>query len=140
MFSKIDQEVAFVKTALSLRGQRQEILAANLANADTPNYKARDLDFQTALRSAAGAARAGLQMERTASRHLDVSGSAGASSAAGDRIKYRAALQPSLDGNTVDVNVERANFTENALHYQFLMDRAASTFSTLRSAITGEGR
>lgn len=134
MLSKIDQELAFVKTSMSLRGQRQEILAANLANADTPNFKARDLDFQAALRGATGAARGGLTMARTSARHLDA-----AAGGASSLLKYRAAVQPSLDGNTVDVNVERAHFAENALHYQFLMDRATSTINTLRTAIKPEG-
>jgi flagellar basal-body rod protein FlgB len=135
MLSKIDQELSFVKTAMSLRGQRQEILAANLANADTPNYKAKDIDFKAALQSARSSQN-GLGLARTSSRHLDA-GASGSSAAA--HVKYRAAVQPSLDGNTVDVNTERAQFTENALHYQFLMDRASASINTLRTAIKPEG-
>lgn len=133
MLNKIDKELAFVQSALQLRARRQEILAANIANADTPNYKARDLDFRAALASAMGAAGGGLNLTKTAARHLD--GGAATGRAVGAHVKFRAALQPSLDGNTVDVDVERAHFTENALHYQFLVDRAGSLFRTLGRAL-----
>jgi flagellar basal-body rod protein FlgB len=132
MLSKIDQDLSFVHTALNLRARRQEVLASNIANSDTPNYKARDLDFTAALKSATGAAGGPLQLARTSERHIGAS----ASGFASDLLKYRSSLQPSLDGNTVDMDVERANFTENSLHYQFLLDRAAGEFKTLGSAIT----
>jgi flagellar basal-body rod protein FlgB len=138
MLNKIDKEIAFVQAALNLRARRQEILASNLANSDTPNYKARDLDFASALRGAMGAAGGlggPLPMNRTQAGHLD---GAGAGSGASAAVKYRSAVQPSLDGNTVDVDVERAHFTENALHYQFLLDRATSAFSTLKLAVGSE--
>lgn len=131
MLSKIDTEIAFVRSALNLRAQRQEILAGNIANSDTPNYKARDLDFAAALKSAMGPAHGALQMSRTHGGHL-----AGAASAtAAGTLKYRSSVQPSLDGNTVDPDVERAHFTENSLHYQFLLDRAASSFKTMGMAL-----
>lgn len=138
MLNKIDKEIAFVQSALNLRARRQEILASNVANADTPHYKARDLDFAAALRSAMGASGGlggPLAMKRTHGGHLDGAGNAGGVAAA---IKYRSAVQPSLDGNTVDLDVERAHFAENALHYQFLLDRATSTFSTLKLAVGAE--
>ncbi len=135
MLNKIDKELAFVQSALDLRARRQEILASNLANSDTPNYKAQDLDFASALRSAMGVnggQGASLNLQRTNSRHLD---GAGAGSNASASIKFRSTVQPSLDGNTVDVNVERAQFTDNAIHYQFLLDRASGAFSTLKLAV-----
>jgi flagellar basal-body rod protein FlgB len=135
MLNKIDKEIAFVQNALNLRAQRQEILASNLANADTPNYKARDLDFASALRSAMGAAGGNLALARTQARHLDAGSGGGP---AGSRLMYRSTVQPSLDGNTVDMDVERAHFTENALHYQFLLDRATSAFSTMETALGSE--
>lgn len=133
MLSKIDKELAFVQNALNLRARRQEVLAANIANSDTPNYKARDLDFAAALKNAMGATGGPLQLARTEARHLSASGFSGM---ADGHLKYRSSVQPSLDGNTVDMDVERAHFTENSLHYQFLLDRAASQFKTLGSAIT----
>jgi len=131
MLSKIDTEIAFVQNALNLRARRHEILAGNIANSDTPNYKARDLDFAAALKSAMGAEGGPLKLARTHGGHLDASGSA----TAGGQVKYRSSVQPSLDGNTVDPDVERAHFTENSLHYQFLLDRAASSFKTMAQAV-----
>ena len=134
MLSKIDKEISFVQSALNLRARRQEILAANIANSDTPNYKARDLDFAAALKTAMGGAGGSLALSRTSARHLD--GASGAGGAGSAHVKFRAALQPSLDGNTVDADVERAHFAENALHYQFLLDRAGSSFRTMAQSIT----
>ena len=133
MPSKIDTELTFVHTALNLRAKRQEVLASNIANADTPNFKARDLDFSGTLKNAMGAAGGSIKLARTSARHLD----ANAGSASGP-LKYRSSVQPSLDGNTVDMDVERAHFTENALHYQFLLDRAQNQFKTLGLAINGQ--
>jgi len=136
MLNKIDQEIAFVRSALNVRAQRQELLASNMANSDTPNYKAKDLDFSAALTSALGAAGGkggALSLARTQSRHIDGKGSGLASRGV---VQYRTSLQPSLDGNTVDVDVERAHFTENSLHYQFLLDRAVGQFKTLGMALT----
>ncbi len=130
--SKIDQEFAFVQTAMNLRTRRQEIIAANIANADTPNYKARDLDFAAALRAAMGGGAGGpVKLARTASGHLDGT----RSELVGGAIKYRAAVQPSIDGNTVDLNVERAQFAENSVHFQFLLERAGSQIRSLSKAL-----
>jgi flagellar basal-body rod protein FlgB len=131
MLNKIDTEIAFVQNALNLRARRHEILAGNIANSDTPNYKARDIDFVSALKSAMGAQGGPLKLARTNGAHLDGAGSA----TAGGHLMYRSSVQPSLDGNTVDLNLERAQFTENALHYQFLLDRAASTFKRMGQAL-----
>lgn len=134
MLSKIDQEFAFVQTAMSLRAKRQEVLAANLANSDTPNYKARDLDFATAMRSAMGASGGPVTMTVTSERHFGGLGSGGFPSA---DVKYRSTVQPSLDGNTVDPDVERAHFAENSMHYQFLLERTRSTVEKMKMALSG---
>ena len=133
MLSKIDNELAFVQSALNLRARRQEVLSSNIANSDTPNYKARDLDFASALKNVMGAAGGPVKLARTSERHLEASGIGGM---ANGLMKYRSSVQPSLDGNTVDMDVERAHFTENSLHYQFLLDRAASQFKTLSMAVS----
>lgn len=132
MFNKIDNDLSFVHSALNLRSRRQEILAANLANSDTPNYKARDLDFASALRSAMGASGGSLALSRTSEGHLPAGGTGGGSAGA---VKYRASLQPSLDGNTVDADVERAHFAENTLHYQFLLERANGKIQRMKQAL-----
>jgi flagellar basal-body rod protein FlgB len=134
MLSKIDQEFAFTQTAMSLRAQRQEVLAANLANSDTPNYKARDIDFAAALRSAVGGAGGPVTLARTSERHIAGLGVGDANAAAA--LKYRSAVQPSLDGNTVDPDIERGQFAENALQYQFLLERMRSSVEKMKMALS----
>ena len=136
MFSKIDRDIGFVQSALNVRAMRQEVLASNLANADTPNYKARDVDFAAALRAAKGAIGGNLALTRTDSAHLAASGSG---SALGNGvIKYRAAVQPSLDGNTVDSDIEMAQFARNSLDFQASLTFLQGKFRGLRSALKGE--
>jgi flagellar basal-body rod protein FlgB len=129
MFNNIDKALAFDSKMLSLRGYRQQILASNIANADTPGYKAMDIDFSKALSSAT----ASLEMQRTDAGHLQPGGS---SPIAGVKPMYRAAVQPSIDGNTVDADVEQAKFSENALQYmstlQFMNGKIQSTLLALR--------
>jgi flagellar basal-body rod protein FlgB len=137
MLSRLDNDLAFIQNALALRSQRQEILASNLANADTPNYKARDIDFASALRQAMGGTGGSLAMAQTSPRHLAGDDAAGSSPSA--PVLYRVPLQPSIDGNTVDVNVERADFADNAMHYQFLLERANSVFRTINLALSPQG-
>jgi flagellar basal-body rod protein FlgB len=115
MTSKIDSALQFNQTALSLRSARQELLASNIANADTPNYKAKDIDFATALQGAMSGKTANLPLDATSPSHL---GSTTGQSVMGAPVKYRNALQPSADGNTVDMDVERAQFADNALRYE----------------------
>ncbi len=115
MLGGIGSEFAVAEKVLALRGYRQQLLASNIANADTPNYKAVDIDFSKALAAAGGS---NLAMARTSARHLE--GGAG-SSLAGVKPQYRNAVQPSVDGNTVDTNIEQAQFTENALQYSTTM-------------------
>lgn len=134
MLSKIDQELRYNQTALNLRAQRQEVIASNLANSDTPNYKARDIDFASALRSALGNSENPLALTTTSSRHI--AGSAGSLGGSNANLLYRQPLQPSLDGNTVDPDVERANFADNAMHYQFLLQGLSDDFAELKLAIS----
>lgn len=134
MLSKIDQELRFAQTALDLRARRQEVIASNLANSDTPNYKARDFDFPSALKSALGAGGGSLSLATTSSGHIP--GLGGAAGMPGVNMMYRTSLQPSLDGNTVDPDVERANFADNAMHYQFLIESMTATFKKISMAIS----
>lgn len=133
MINQIEKALAFDAKALTLRAYRQQILASNIANADTPNYKAMDIDFAKAMREAQGMAGAALGLARTHAAHLKASGS---SKLASVQPQYRTAVQPSLDGNTVDVNIEQAQFAENALHYmaalRFMNGKIQSTLSALR--------
>ena len=116
MVSKLDNAQFFQRQALNLRAYRQQVLAGNIANADTPNYKAQDFDFETALKGAvAGRSEGALAMARTDAAHLN-GGEAGAGAAA--RLMYRTPAQARADGNTVEMDVERAQFSENAIRYE----------------------
>lgn len=113
--NKLDEAMRFHQTALSLRAARQELLASNIANADTPNYKARDIDFASALQAALAGTSAAVPVVKTSPLHLE--GNSGAS-VMGAPVMYRKPVQPSADGNTVDMDVERAQFADNALRYE----------------------
>lgn len=132
MSGRIDELFRFHQTALNLRAARQELIASNIANADTPNYKARDIDFASALQ---GALQGGdkLTMSATSSGHR--AGVAG-ESVMGAPVMYRNPLQPSADGNTVDMDVERAQFADNALRYEaslrFVSDKAKDVLAALQ--------
>lgn len=131
MASKIDNALSFQQQALSLRAYRQQILAGNIANADTPNYKARDFDFSAALKeAAAGRSSGSLALVTTAPAHLP--GSAEASPA---RLLYRTPVQASVDGNTVDMDVERGQFSENAMQYEAGLTFITQQVKTLLAAV-----
>jgi len=117
--------------ALLLRGQRVGILAANLANADTPNYKSRDIDFSAAL---TGADDAPLPLLTTQPDHLALAQDGGL----GADLKYRNPYQASLDGNTVETPVEQAAFAENSVRYQASLAFINQTIASLQLAINGQ--
>ncbi len=133
MSSRIDQMFQFQQAALNLRSVRQELIASNIANADTPNYKARDIDFASALQGALEGGGAKLQVAATSPQHL--AGATG-DSIMGAPVLYRKPLQPSADGNTVDMDVERAQFADNALRYEasvrFVSDKAKDVLAALQ--------
>lgn len=117
--------------SLAVSNQRMELLAANLANADTPHYKARDLDFRTAMQEVAGA---GGELSLAATRSGHLGGNDGGARAT---AMYRNPDQPSLDGNTVDPQRENAAFAETAVRYQTSLTFLQSRLQGLRNAITG---
>lgn len=133
MSSRIDDALRFNQTALTLRAARQELIASNIANADTPNYKARDIDFASALQGALSGSASRLQMAKTAGNHLN----AGSQGVLGAPVMYRAALQPSADGNTVDMDVERAQFADNALRYEASVKFVSEDIKAILTAIQG---
>jgi len=115
--------------ALALWQRRAEVLSANLANADTPKYQARDIDFRAALGAADGGS---LPLAAPTQGQID---STSASSA--QALKYRVPMQPSLDGNTVDAETEQAAFAENSVRYQASLTFINAQIRQLRTAITG---
>ena len=125
--------------ALILRSQRAGVLAANLANADTPGYKARDFDFRRALEAASGTGSGeSVTLARTDAAHLDATGSRADGGGLRPTLQFRQPEQPSVDGNTVDVQTERAEFTENAVRYQATLGFLTSRIQGLRTALRGE--
>jgi flagellar basal-body rod protein FlgB len=135
MIDRLDNELSTIRTAMNLRAYRQEVLASNIANADTPHYKARELDFASALSSAmAGKADGGLQMQQTSGRHLRGEVTAPFAS----DLKYRAEYQGAVDGNTVNLDVERAAFAENSLQFEAMITTLRSRFGDLRMAMQSQ--
>ena len=134
MSNRIDNMLQFHQTALSLRAARQELLASNIANADTPNYKAKDIDFASALQGALSGSTAKLAMSATAPAHWN--GTAG-ESVMGAPVMYRTPLQPSADGNTVDMDVERAQFADNALRYEASLKFVSDEVKDVLAALQG---
>lgn len=130
MAINLDKAFGLHGAALRLQTQRAQLLAGNLANADTPNYKARDVDFQSLLEGAAGKG----QLKTTHTNHIGGSGG----TVAEPEVMYRNPVQPSVDGNTVDVQEEKARYMENALRYQASLRFVDGTIKSLRSAIRGE--
>lgn len=130
--NSIAQNVSVLSQALNLRTQRHQVLASNIANADTPHYKARDFNFASAMQNAlAGRLEAGgIGLARTAPGHIAGGGGQGPAD-----LKFRSDSQSAVDGNTVDMDVERAQITENALQYQILTQLIGDKFKGLRSAL-----
>ena len=133
MLDRISQDLSFFQTSLGLRAQRQEVLSSNIANADTPNYKARDFDFKAALEGAMGdRMRVGdTQLALTSVGHIP----AKAMSADPARLLYRQPIQPSMDGNTVEMDSERVQFADNTLRYQSSVGFVSGKIRTMLSAI-----
>ena len=117
------------ETALRVRAMRNEVLASNLANADTPGYKARDIDFKAAL---AGAQDAQVQLQRTSPMHQQSWNTSDVGP-----VKYRVPVQPTLDGNTVETDVEQAEYAQNAVQYRASLAFLDGQIRSLRYAIRG---
>jgi flagellar basal-body rod protein FlgB len=126
-----DSALGVHQKALAFRSQRAEILASNIANADTPGYKARDIDFKAAMASADMQTTGSLA--RTNSKHIQISTAANTA-----EVLYRTPNQSSLDGNTVDGLVEKSEFAENALRYQASLTFLGNKFKGMMAAIKGE--
>ncbi|MGJ7520443.1 flagellar basal body rod protein FlgB [Variovorax sp. LT1P1] len=133
MMDKLNAALNFNREALNLRAQRQEVLASNIAHADTPNYKARDIDFSSRLTEAVerGRASQSMNMSVTSSRHIR----AEAQAMPDQNLLYRVPNQSSIDGNTVEMDVERINFADNALRYESNLTVLSSKIKTLMSAV-----
>jgi len=133
MSINFDSALGIHADALRIRSQRAELLASNLANTDTPNYKARDIDFQSAMKMAAsGQSTSGMQTSHA--NHIQTSSAQFNNPA----VQFRIGMQDSLDGNTVDEQVEQAQFMQNSVQYQASLNFLGGKFKGLLSAIRGE--
>lgn len=138
MIGKLGDALNVQAQALRLRSERQSVLAANIANADTPNYKARDFNFAAALQAAtqvqspAGGAAGALKT--TSPRHMQ-SGSGNATLPV--PLKFRENSQSALDNNSVDMDVERAHFADNTIRYEVALRALNNQLRTMQSAIQG---
>ena len=125
----IKDQLSFYSSALQLRGRRNNILASNIANAATPNYKARDLDFEVELARSLSVG----PIKKSNDAHISV-----ASKNLPGQVQYRKPLQPSMDGNTVELAVEQMEFAENSVRYQTTLNFINGKLQGLMSAIRGE--
>ncbi len=132
----IDSYLGVQQDALNVQSKRMEVLAKNLANADTPNYKAQDIDFRAAL-AQAGSAGASLQMAGT-SAGQNIGTASQDNVDLSSALKYRTPLAPSIDGNTVDTQMEQAAFAENTVRYQATLTFLTGSLKDLMTAITGQ--
>ena len=134
MLDRLTATLDFQAQALLLRSERQRLIASNIANADTPGYVARDMDFGAALREATGASPPANALSATRAGHLNpVAGSHGDTG-----LKYATPSQTNLDRNTVDMDRERAAFADNAVHYEATLRFINGGVRTMLSAITGQ--
>jgi flagellar basal-body rod protein FlgB len=127
--------LAFAESTLKLRTYRQQVLGNNLANSDTPGFKARDIQFADVLKAQLDgkATSSSISMATTHKGHIP-----GKLVQDDPRLLYRIPNQPSMDGNTVDADVELAEFTKNSVLTEFAINRVGSTIKSRMSAITGQ--
>lgn len=159
MLDKLDAEFAFGREAMDVRAYRQELLSSNIANADTPGYKARDVDFASSLAGALKKAgrgsgvsnptrltmsqpagvTSGMSMSSDQPGHMAGKARLTATGGSADdygQLQYRIPIQPALDGNTVDLDSERVQFADNALHFESGMTVVSNQVKTMLAAIT----
>jgi flagellar basal-body rod protein FlgB len=135
MSISFDKALGIHEQALGFRAQRAEVLANNIANADTPNYKARDLDFSKVLAEQSEKTKNGtFALNMTNSRHIEAQGLGNGD----ESLLYRTPMQPSIDQNTVDAQLEQSNYAENAVNFQASFTLLNSKFKGLVSALRGE--
>ena len=127
--NEIKKNINMLGASLSLRSKRNEILASNIANAATPNYKARDIDFDTEIKKY----QKNGPIQVTHGEHLSIK-----RPVAPGKVLFRENVNPSLDGNTVELAIEQLQFAENSMRYQSTLSFLSGKINTLMSAIKGE--
>ncbi len=142
MFAQLTAGLDFQATALGLRAERQRVIASNIANADTPGYVARDLDFKHAMAEATGnphrLAATASNDTRAHPAHFALPGADGSLSGTAAQLGYTVQTQPAMDNNSVDMDRERANFVDNAVRYESTLRFINGYSRTILSAIQGQ--
>ncbi len=137
MIERLTDTLNFQAQALTLRAERQRVIASNIANADTPGYVARDMDFAKALRQAGGEAGVTNRLDITQSGHMQLPAGAGSAT----ELRYATPSQTNLDSNTVDMDRERASFAENSVKYEatlrFINGSVRTMLDAMRSHTQG---
>jgi flagellar basal-body rod protein FlgB len=146
MLPNLTHALDFQAKALVIRADRQRVIASNIANADTPGYAGRDVNFKEAMNAALGgnsltveraAPTGGTSAGMTDSRHIALESTMG-TIGAGNTLAYTAQTQPAMDGNSVDLDRERANFVDNAVRYEATLRFINGNSRTILSAIQGQ--
>ena len=151
MFANLTNGLDFQAKALVIRAERQRVIASNIANADTPGYVGRDINFKEAMGAALGesSATSRLSLSRSGSpsnsdgtsnaQHIPLQSTLGSLGADGaSALAYTVQTQPAMDGNSVDMDRERANFVDNAVHYEATLRFINGSSRTILSAIQGQ--
>lgn len=145
MFANLTNALDFQSKALVLRAERQRVIASNIANADTPGYVGRDLNFKAALSDAVDSKQGGVALQSPSesstrgvshTRHIPLQAST--TSLGSNALGYSVQTQPAMDGNSVDMDQERANFVDNAVRYEATLRFINGQSKTLLSAIQGQ--
>ena len=149
MLANMTSGLDFQAKALIVRAERQRVLASNIANADTPGFVGRDVNFKAAMEAALGSSSASspLTLSRSGgttsgandARHIPLQSTLGSLSTDGSAaLAYTVQSQPSMDGNSVDMDQQRASFVDNAVHYEATLRFINGTSKTILSAIQGQ--
>ena len=138
MLDRLTGSLDFQAQALLLRSERQRLIASNIANADTPGYVARDIDFAQTLREATGVLKPARALTASQPGHIGTHGVTGDNRRAPPNLLYATPSQTNLDRNTVDMDRERANFADNALRYEATLRFINADVRMVLSAITGQ--
>jgi flagellar basal-body rod protein FlgB len=134
MLEQLTSRLDTLSSALQLRAARQQVIASNIANVDSPGYVARDIDFNAAMTNAMHS-KTVPGLTQTSGGHLTITSTDGM---IGNPLAYTVQTQPSLDGNSVDLDQQRANFADNAIRYESTLRFVNGHVKTMLSAITGQ--
>jgi flagellar basal-body rod protein FlgB len=146
MFANLTNALDFQAKALVIRADRQRVIASNIANADTPGYAGRDVNFKEAMSSALGESSSiamappsnGTPAGMTNARHIPLQSTLGTLGSDGPQLEYTTQSQPAMDGNSVDLDRERANFVDNSVRYEATLRFINGSSRTILSAIQGQ--